>query len=143
VSDPTPSRALRVTLFEDRAEVTRGARVALAEGSAWVAIGGVSPFVDERSVQARLAPDGDASAGVRVLAARVRWRAHLEKELGREQIEALEAEARAALKRVADARQAIDRAERAASRAEGLRDAWIAGVSAVPRRAREPEVLAG
>jgi uncharacterized protein (TIGR02231 family) len=139
----TPSRALRVTLFEDRAEVTRAAHVKLEKGSAWVAVGGVSAFVDERSVQARLAPNGDAAAGVKVLAARVRWRAHLEKELGREEIEALEEAARGAVKRVTDARQASDRAERALARASGLRDAWIAGVSAVPRRTREAEALAG
>lgn len=143
MSSATPSRAVRVTLFEDRAEVTRAARVSLAAGTAWVALGGVSPFVDERSVQARVAPNGDGKAaeGTRVLSARVRRRAHLERALGREQIEALEAEARAAEQALADARQALDRAQRAEARAQALRAAWIAGVSAVPRRAREAEVL--
>jgi uncharacterized protein (TIGR02231 family) len=129
------SRATRVTLFEDRAEVTRVAGARLAEGAAWVAIAGVSPFVDERSVQARVVE------GARVISARVRWRAHLEKELGREQLEALEAEASAAERRMAEAERALDRAARAEARAEGLRGAWLAGVSGVPRRAREPEVL--
>ena len=141
----TPSRAVRVMLFEDRAEVTRVAHVSLAAGSAWIAIGGVSPFIDERSVQARSrSADGDGAAvqGVRVVSARVRWRAHMEKALGREQIEAVEAKARDAERTLAGARHALDRAERAEARATALRAAWIAGVSAVPRRAREAEVLA-
>lgn len=135
----TPSRAVRVTLFEDRAEVTREARAQLAAGSAWIAVGGVSPFIDERSVQARIAGDG---AGARVIAARVRRRAHMEKALGREEIEALMAEQRAAEAKVVEARAQIDRAQQAEARAEGLRAAWIAAVSAVPRRAREAEALA-
>lgn len=129
------SRAVRVTLFEDRAEVTRAAGVTLARGTAWVALAGVSPFVDERSVQARVIE------GARVISARVRWRAHLEKELGREQLEALEAEAKAASLGAADAERALDRATHAEARAEGLRGAWLLGVAGVPRRAREPEVL--
>ncbi|APR84629.1 Aspartate ammonia-lyase [Minicystis rosea] len=136
------SKPVRVTLFEDRAEVTRAARVSIAAGSAWVSIAGVSPFVDERSVQARLAPNGEAAGDVRVIAARVRWIVHLERVLGREQIDALEATARRAEHGLVEARQALDRAGRAEARAEALRSAWIAGVSAVPRRAREAPVLA-
>ena len=132
------SRAVRVTLFEDRAEVTRVAEARLAQGTAWVALTGVSPFVDERSVQARL---GGEAAGARVISARVRWRAHLEKELGREQLEALEAEARAASLRAAEAERALDRAAHAEARATALRDAWLAGVKDAPRGAREPEAL--
>lgn len=132
------SRATRVTLFEDRAEVTRRARATVAAGGGWIAVGGVSPFVDERSVTARLAESRD---GVKVLSARVRWRAHRERELGREQIEALEAEARAADRRLVDAQRARDRAQRAEARARGLLTAWIGGASAVPRRAREAATL--
>jgi uncharacterized protein (TIGR02231 family) len=129
----TPSRAQRVTLFEDRAEVTRAAEVAVPAGVAWVALAGVSPFVDERSVQARLLTKGAA----RVLSARVLRRAHLEKALGREQIEALEAEAEEARRSLVEIRQAKDRAARAEARASALRTKWIEGVSAVPRGARE------
>ncbi len=133
----TPSRARRVVLFEDRAEVTRTATAALAPGTTWIALAGVSPFLDERSIQARVQPD-DA----RVLSARVRWRAHLERELGREEIEALEADARAARARSREAGDALSRASHAAARARGLRARWIEGASAAPRGAREPESLA-
>jgi uncharacterized protein (TIGR02231 family) len=139
VSDASsPSKATRVTLFEDRAEVTRVAEAALAAGVGRVSVGGVSPFVDERSVQARLTAPAE---GARVISARVRWRAHQEKELGREQIQALEAEAQEAERRVFEADRACDRAARAEERAAGLRAAWIAAVAAVPRRAREADAL--
>jgi uncharacterized protein (TIGR02231 family) len=140
VSD-VASRAVRVTLFEDRAEVTRAAEADVEPGIGWVALQGVSAWVDERSVQARLA--GGEGEKARVLSARVLWRAHHEKELGREQIEALEAEAREARRRVDEAEGALDRAARAEERARALRAKWIEAVSAVPRRTREPEVLAG
>jgi uncharacterized protein (TIGR02231 family) len=138
-----PSRARRVTLFEDRAEVTRDAEADLTPGTIWVAIAGVSPFVDERSVQARVVPaNGDAAAEPRVLSARVRWRAHLERELGREQIEALEAELRAARARAREAEQSLDRAAQAEARAKALRARWVEGVTAVPRGAGKAEAIA-
>jgi uncharacterized protein (TIGR02231 family) len=138
----TPSRAQRVTLFEDRAEVTRSAAVDLATGTLTVALAGVSPFVDERSVQARATrPDGEGEPA-RVLSARVRWHAHLEKELGREAIEALEAEVRAARARVREAEQALDRAAADGVRAKALRARWIQAAGAVPRGARKDEVSA-
>ena len=133
-----PSRARRVTLFEDRAEVTRGAEVDLPSGTTWVRLSGVSPFVDDRSVQARVV-DGEKA---RVHSARVRWRAHLEKELGREAIEALEAELRAARARAREAEDALERATAAGARAEGLRARWIEGAGAVPRGVRKEEVAA-
>lgn len=130
--DHTESRARAVTLFEDRAEVVREARVELAAGAAWFALGGVSPFVDERSVQARLV---GAGAGARVISARVRWRAHLEKALGREEIEALTAEAREHERRAVTAGRALDRAQRAEARARRMRAAWIAAAGAAPQGA--------
>ena len=48
------SRAVRVTLFEDRAEVTRAAKAKVASGAGWVAVAGISPFVDERTVRQRV-----------------------------------------------------------------------------------------
>jgi uncharacterized protein (TIGR02231 family) len=142
----TPSRPLRVTLFEDRAEVTRAADIDLPAGTGWAAIGGVSPFVDERSVQARLVTetngDGAPKGGARVLSARVVRRAHLEKELGRAQIEALEAEAREARAALVEIGQAKSRAARAEARANALGAKWIEGVAAVPRGAREPDRIA-
>jgi uncharacterized protein (TIGR02231 family) len=131
-----PSRAVRVTLFEDRAEVVRTARAVVTAGAAWVAIAGVSPFVDDRSVQARAV--GEAA---RVLSARVLWRAHREAALGREAIDALEAEARRAQKLAETAGRALERAERAEARATELVKKWAAAVSVVPRGASKPAIL--
>jgi uncharacterized protein (TIGR02231 family) len=139
----SPSRARRVTLFEDRAEVVREAEVTLSPGSRVVAIGGVSPFVDERSIQARASlPKGSEGDPPRVLSARVRWRAHEEKELGREAIDALEQEARTAAARAREAEDALERAAADKARADGLRARWIEAAGAVPRGARREEVAA-
>jgi uncharacterized protein (TIGR02231 family) len=134
---PSPSLATRVTLFEDRAEVTRTAEVAAASGSSWIAVGGVSPFVDERSVQIKAAGEG-----VRVLSARVRFHSHVERALGREAIEALEAEERAALQRVTDAERAQERAERGRERADALAASWRKLVADTPRGAATEATLA-
>ena len=128
----SPSRALAVTLFEDRAEVRRAADVEATAGSSWVAVGGVSPFVDERSVQIKIV---GASEGARVLAARVRFHTHLERALGREALEALEAEERGAARRKEEAESALDRAQRAHARADALAASWRNLVAAAPRGA--------
>lgn len=134
---PSPSLATRVTLFEDRAEVTRTAEVEAASGSGWIAVSGVSPFVDERSVQIK-AP----GEGVRVLSARVRFHAHLEKALGQEAIEALESEERAARRRVEEAEQAMERADRALARSDALAASWRKLVVEAPRGSAADAMIA-
>ncbi|XXT20499.1 DUF4139 domain-containing protein [Sorangium sp. So ce429] len=141
---PHPSAARAVTLFEDRAEVVRAARVEVEAGAQWVAIGGVSVFVDERTVQARVAPAagaGDAAA-VRVTAARVRWRAHREAALGREAIDALEREQREASRRAGAAELARDRASRREAHLDQLLAKWAQAMSEVPKDAGDPARLA-
>jgi len=51
------SRAVHVTLYEDRAEVRRHCDLNLQGGIEWIAVAGISPFVDDRSVQVRILPD--------------------------------------------------------------------------------------
>jgi uncharacterized protein (TIGR02231 family) len=131
-----PSHAGQVTLFEDRAEVVRTAQARVGAGTGWVAVSGVSPFVDERSIQARVLGEG-----ARVLSARVLWRAHHEAALGREAIEALEQEARLARKAVDAAGRAIERAGRSEARASDLLSKWAAAVAVVPQGAAKPEVI--
>ncbi|WP_438026815.1 DUF4139 domain-containing protein [Sorangium sp. So ce233] len=141
---PHPSAARAVTLFEDRAEVVRAARVEVAAGAQWVAIGGVSVFVDERTVQARVAPAGgpEGAGAARVTAARVRWRAHREAALGREAIDALEREHREASRRAAAAELARDRASRREAHLDQLLARWAHAMGEVPKDAGEPARLA-
>ncbi|HTN87955.1 MAG TPA: DUF4139 domain-containing protein [Sorangium sp.] len=139
---PHPSAARAVTLFEDRAEVVRRARVDVEAGAQWVAIGGVSVFVDERTVQARVAPSADADGAVRVTAARVRWRAHREAALGREAIDALEREQREASRRAGAAELERDRASRREAHLDQLLAKWAQAMSEVPKDAGDPARLA-
>ncbi|WP_437508454.1 DUF4139 domain-containing protein [Sorangium sp. So ce1099] len=139
---PHPSAARAVTLFEDRAEVVRRARVDVEAGAQWVAIGGVSVFVDERTVQARVAPAAGAEGAVRVTAARVRWRAHREAALGREAIDALEREQREASRRAGAAELARDRASRREAHLDQLLAKWAQAMSEVPKEAGDPARLA-
>lgn len=139
-----PSVARSVTLFEDRAEVVRVARVEVAAGAQWIAIGGVSVFVDERTVQARVSAAGGAggAGAVRVTAARVRWRAHREAALGREAIDALEREQREAARRSSAAALALDRSSRREAHLDELLARWAQALGTVPNGAGEPERLA-
>lgn len=132
---PHPSRARTVTLFEDRAEVVRVARVPVVAGPQRVSIAGISVFVDERAVQAR------APAPARVGAARVRWILHGERALGREALEALEAEERAAAERLRAADLALDRAARREAQAGQMLWQWTQSLATAPRGAHQPEVI--
>jgi len=132
---PHPSRARTVTFFEDRAEVVRVARVPVTAGPQRVAIGGVSLFVDDRAIEARVAEPA------RVRSASVRWILHGDRELGREAIEALEQEERAATDRVRAADLALDRAARREAQAGQLLWQWTQSLATVPRGAHLPEVI--
>jgi uncharacterized protein (TIGR02231 family) len=83
VSSAIASKPTLIRFFEDRAEVTRGAQVELAFGRQWIRIAGISPLVDERSVQA-------ACKGAKVLAARVFRRFKQADEFASSEIAALE-----------------------------------------------------
>ncbi len=132
-----PGRAVKVTLYEDRAEVVRAACAALSPGPQWVAVGGVTPLADDRSVRAKVAGDG-----VRVLAARVRRRVTAQNELGREEIEALEAQHRAALERLSQAERALERSGAAHERLGATLGEVGKALSQVPLGAHEGK-LAG
>jgi uncharacterized protein (TIGR02231 family) len=132
-----PSRATSVTFFEDRAEVIRAASVTLGRGSQWIAIAGVSPLVDERTVVARV------SAGHAVVnAARVRWHVHGEAAIGREDIERLRAEEQAARRTVDEAGRARARGDRRIDQINALYTKWAEDVAKVANGVREPERIA-
>jgi uncharacterized protein (TIGR02231 family) len=135
-ASPIGSVAVRVTLFEDRAEVVRRARVELAAGTGWVVIAGLTPFVDDRSLQARLI-SGDA----RVVAMRVRRRIVHAASVARAELDALEAALREAERRLADAEADEERARSASAHAEALLAQWIQAMAAVPVHAGDPPRL--
>ncbi|MCC7109072.1 MAG: DUF4140 domain-containing protein, partial [Deltaproteobacteria bacterium] len=69
------ARVVRVTVYEDRADVVREAEVELPAGAHTLVVRGVSPVVSDEHVVARLeARDGGALTGVHVNDARVERR---------------------------------------------------------------------
>ncbi len=137
------SRATAVTFFEDRAEVVRSAKVVLGRGPSWIALAGVSPFVDERTVTAKVA-GGAGSSGeprARVHAARVRWLVHEEAALGREEIERLRAEELAAARTMQGAARARERGDRRVDQVNALHARWASEAAKVAAGVRAPDRL--
>jgi cobalamin biosynthesis Mg chelatase CobN len=124
----TESRIRKVTLFEDRAEVVRDAKAHAPVGGAWLAFAGMSPYLDDRSVQVRV-----VSGGGRVLGARVKRKVHHDQAIGREDLEALENVARACARRIRDADSAAARAHAHAEQGRALGERWAAGLVLVPK----------
>lgn len=126
------SRVDLVTLFEDRAEVSRSARVRLPRGRARLRVQGLTLLVDDRSLVAWV--EGEAA---RVVSARVHRAVEDSTTASAEEIAALEVsldEARDA----AQERQA--RLVRLGARASHLRArvaAWAAAVGGVPSRGED------
>jgi len=138
-------RAIAVTFFEDRAEVARRAKVMLLRGSQWIAITGVSPFVDERTVAARVRSAASSPAEApraTIHSARVRWRAHDEKALDRREIERLEAEEKTARRSVDDAVRDRARADRRIDQINALCTKWAAEAAKVAPGARAEDRIA-
>ncbi len=121
------SRIRKVTLFEDRAEVVRDAKAHAPVGGAWLAFGGMSPYLDDRSVQVRV-----VKGGGRVLGARVKRKVHHDQAIGRDELEALEEVARACARRIRDADSAAARAHACAEHGRTLGERWAAGLVLVP-----------
>jgi uncharacterized protein (TIGR02231 family) len=130
------SRAQRVTLFEDRAEVVRKSSFAVTPGVRIEGCAGISMLVDDGTVQAQVV-EGSA----RVLSVRVLRRMHLEKALGRGEIEALEKARDEARRRMMAADQAIERTQRMLQHHYQFTDQWIKSVALGPKNATNPNVV--
>lgn len=126
--ESTEGKIEKVTVFEDRAEVIRAARVEGREGARSVTIRGLSAVVDDTSVVAR-----PRLPGVRVTASRVVRRVREEAAAGEAELAALEGEAQRAREQWAAAERARDRAGAELSRARSLEGQLFAAVSRVPR----------
>ena len=127
---------MRVTLFEDRAEVVRRAPIELKAGVQRVLVGPITPFVDDRSVQAKL--EGE---GVRVLSAQVLRRMRFETEPGDEASMRLDETIRAARDRVSVEQQALERAHKQHGRVGAIFSQWIDAIVEVPWSIDEAKVI--
>ncbi|MEO6575572.1 MAG: DUF4140 domain-containing protein, partial [Polyangiaceae bacterium] len=117
-----------MTLFEDRAEVVRDAEVRAPSTGEWVAFGGMSPYLDDRSVQVRV-----VKGTGRVLGARVKRKVHHDQAIGREELEALEDAARACARKIRDSDSAAARAHARAEQGRALGERWASGLVLVPK----------
>lgn len=132
MTERVPTTLVRVTLFEDRAEVIRRARPTLAAGASWVTIGPVSPFIDDRSVRA-----GVEEGAVRVVSTRVRRVVLAEAAAGAAEIARLEEELRRAARAHADAKKRLARISEEEGRAAHALSEWVRALVHVPRHAAE------
>ncbi|HEU4405789.1 MAG TPA: DUF4139 domain-containing protein, partial [Polyangiaceae bacterium] len=122
-------RVARVTLFEDRAEVTRV--VTLSALSEWVSVEGVSPLIDDASVRARALRGPRRVAGVRIL--------RQVRKGPRESGGPLERELELARRALATAEAALRRAEAGLARHGALLAQWVESLSQVPRGLAAPD----
>ena len=134
---PRATRVERVTLFEDRAEVLRRCVFTVKPGANSEVFAGISLFVDDSTVQAKV-----IRGAARALSVRVLRRAHLEKALGREEIDALVQSAREARERMAAAEQKIERTQRMLQQHYQMSDQWIKSVAQGPKNAADAKVIA-
>ena len=126
-----PTKAVQVTLFEDRAEVVRTARVRAAAGLSSLSLGGVGAMVDDPSVVARLkGPEG----GARVLSSQVLRRVREAPILTAGELGAAEEDLRASRRRREEAERALERARGRLGRADALVETWLRAATRVPRR---------
>ena len=147
------SRPLRVTFYEDRAEVTRVATVELAAGSQWIHLSGVSAFLDDRSIQVRVLTaakseptdeegDGHKAAGVAVIAASARRQVLPAYVHAKGPIEELDTQLREAELARASAQARLTRANSRRTRLRALAATWCEGLSEIPRGAATDDLAA-
>jgi uncharacterized protein (TIGR02231 family) len=119
------SRPTRVTFFEDRAEVTRLAEVSVSDGRQWLRVGGMTPLLDDRSVQARVVGDK-----AKVLAARVTRRTRQISDLKPERGDELRKVIAEAAHRYGWRQNDMHRLSQRAGYVRELIDGWVDGLTA-------------
>lgn len=125
--DSTP---VRVTFFEDRAEVLRKARCAVPAGVSWVRLGGIATMVSDPSVLPSV-----SGGSARVLASRVLRRVREVPMFGDVEVKTAEADQRAAVARRVAAERGVEAAQAQEARTASLMDAWIMALRRVPHAA--------
>jgi uncharacterized protein (TIGR02231 family) len=122
------STAVRVTLFEDRAEVLRLAQVELGPGISWVRVSGVTTLVDDPSVLCNV-----RGGAARVLASRVLRRVREVPVASASELKDAEADVKATSARGRAAERALEAATAAEERHARLIEQWIGALQKVPR----------
>lgn len=130
MGEPVPSAALRVTFFEDRAEVVRRATCEVPAGISWVSVAGVTPAIDDPSLVAGVVGDGARVIATRVVRAVVAVSAQ-----GDDERDAAERDATEATARRAAAERGEHRTRGDAERVDAMARDWVRAVSSVPRGA--------
>lgn len=124
------SKAVRVTLFEDRAEVLRTAEARVPAGLSWLRLSEIATMVDDPTVIGNVRGDG-----ARVLACRVTRRVRQVPACPKEEVAGAEAGFRAAVARRVTAERTLEAESAAEARCTALLEAWIAALKRVPREA--------
>lgn len=126
----TPSRATQVTLFEDRAAVTRVASAELPAGVSRVLLSGVGATVDDATLIVRLSrPDA------RVLSSKILRRIETRPEADDQALQEIEADLERCRRERRRAEQTLGRAEARVRRASALESEVLSALERVPRGA--------
>ena len=121
------SKPTNVTLYEDRAEVTRECQAELKEGLQWISVSGISPFVFDRSVRASVVGDDAELVSVRVVR-----KIHYSNPFDEDELNSIEAQLEQARALVERQNQRVERAEKRRGRTLELFDQWISAISEIP-----------
>jgi uncharacterized protein (TIGR02231 family) len=124
------SEIVRVTFFEDRAEVARRVRLSLPPGQHRVAIEGLALTADDASLTAGL----PAEAPARVLGAKIVRGSRAHPAGTAAEIEAIESDLRAAHDRTQAADRALERSQAQIERLHKLLAKWTSALERVPRK---------
>lgn len=124
------SRAVRVTLFEDRAEVVRQAQVPVLAGTNTLVIGGVATMVHDPSLSVIVA-GGEG----RVVSTKILRRVREVAAASAAQIKQIESEQRASVQKRLAAERALELANTHEGRVLALLHAWTSALQRVPRAA--------
>lgn len=128
------SSVVRVVLFEDRALVVRTCSAGLGANRNELLVPGLSPFIDDRTVQARIT-QGEA----RILGVSLKRRVVAENAAGEEVQTALHREMNEAKSKSFAAQRALDRAKRMETRVAYLASKWAESIAEVPAQISQEE----
>lgn len=127
------SSVVRVTLFEDRAEVMRRVQAPLTAGVSWLRIGGIATMVSDPSVLANVQSIRSGSA--RVLSNRVVRRVRHVPVCSSSEVATREKEQQSAAARRLAAERAVDALSTHEARVASLLEHWAVALKRVPRSA--------